>query len=238
MTHTAARPSELAIYEQMWTIGAYRHYSPGEVGLGEFLAVAKPVSGSCVFDMGCGTGRAALTLATLGFDVTAMDFASNCLDADVRDAVTAGELAFCVCDLTQPIGYVASYGICCDVMEHIPPDLVDSVLKHVLLAARFCWFDICTVPDSFGAMVGHPLHLSVHDAWWWRRALDGLDARILHMQVLPERVRIYCTGWVDNQALVDVGLVNTCDEQIRANVMHNTRQGWRAVEPRQAQPDV
>src|SRR5262245_46862826 len=127
-------------YGRMWEHEAYRAVSPGMSCIPLFLEQANPLPGSEVLDLGCGTGQAGLLLAILrpGLKVTFVDFVANCLDPDIRNALTtqADVLRFIKADLTRPLPIAAPYALCCDVMEHIPPQQVDTVLNVVLHAAR------------------------------------------------------------------------------------------------------
>jgi len=157
------RPTEKALYTDLWTRQEYRSVSPGEACVEEFLRQARPKKGASVIDLGCGTGRAGLLLAVLGgLDVTLLDFASNCLDDDIRAmlATQAHTLRFIEADLTKPLPVAAEYGFCVDTLEHIPLAQVDAVLDHCLRACQHVFFQIATGADACGALVGHALHLT------------------------------------------------------------------------------
>ena len=166
----AADLTERDKYRLMWRTDSYREVSPGADAVPTFLEVVKP--DGLILDFGCGTGRAALALHDAGHDVLLIDFADNC-----RDEEAAG-LPFLEWDLTRELPPRAPYGLCCDVMEHIPPESVDTVIRNIMGAARGCFFQISTVPDEFGAMLGTSLHLTVKPAWWWRAQFLGLGYRI------------------------------------------------------------
>lgn len=146
-------------YEAMWSLPEYRKWSPGEGAVDAFFDMVKP--DGTVIDFGCGTGRAALKIQERGNDVIAIDFASNCLDHAARG------LRFFSLNLSKPMPIKAPFGFCTDVMEHIPPDEVETVILNIMDAAGTVFFQISTVPDSFGEVIGDPLHLSVHPHDWW-----------------------------------------------------------------------
>lgn len=160
--------SEQEKYRAMWSLPAYRNVSPGEDCVDAFLAIAKPQG--LVIDFGCGTGRAALKLKDAGLDVLLLDFAENCRDPAAMDLpFMQRNLHWWLDDVPR-----AEFGFCTDVMEHMPPDLVDEVIHNVMEVARKCFFQISLVPDQMGALIGHPLHLSVHPASWWRETFERL----------------------------------------------------------------
>jgi SAM-dependent methyltransferase len=145
-------------YQILWARQDYRDWAPGEAAVEQFLAM-KP--GGLVLDLGCGTGRAAVKMADAGMDVLCIDFTDNCRDK------AALRLPFVQWDLTKPLPVTGEHGFCTDVMEHIPPEDVDAVLANIMASVRWCFFQIATVPDKFGATIGQPLHLTVQDHDWW-----------------------------------------------------------------------
>jgi SAM-dependent methyltransferase len=124
-----------------------------------FVEIAKP--DGKIIDFGCGTGRAALKMQEMGLDVLAVDFTDNCRDKP------ALALSFLQWDLTRPLPVSAPYGYCTDVMEHIPTDLVGTVISNIMASAERVFFQIATVPDKFGASIGQTLHLTVKPHEWW-----------------------------------------------------------------------
>jgi len=228
------RPLEKDLYKMMWDIPEYRYVAPGESIAHEFLKQAKPKPGASVLDLGCGTGRGGLNLAFFGnMDVTLVDFADNCLDKDIRPMLETQKhaLRFVEADLSQPLPVTAAYGFCTDVMEHIRPHHVDRVLDNCLGACQHVFFQISTVDDVMGEIVGHKLHLSVHDYNWWLKKFKERDCIIHWSHETENTCLFYVSSWQDGKSIVDVGTVNTDDEQIKGNVEHNIKQGYLQVEP-------
>lgn len=163
--------SEQEKYVRMWQFDNYRTVSPGEECVDKFLTMFRPKGK--VIDFGCGTGRAGVKLSQAGCDVTLMDFTNNSRDPEAQS------LPFIQHDLTQTVPIHADYGYCTDVMEHIEPDKVDIVLSNIMAACDSCFFQISTIPDSMGALIGQDLHLSVHPLEWWEKRFVSLGYAVL-----------------------------------------------------------
>lgn len=161
-------------YAKMWMFDAYRAMSPGELSAGRFLAEMHVDGSGPVIDFGCGTGRGGLALERAGLEVILTDFVSNC-----RDQEALG-LQFLEWDLTLPCPLRAPYGYCCDVMEHIPPAGVEAVINNIMGSSPKVFFQISTIPDSFGTMIGHSLHLTVKNHIWWRELFEKLGYRVTY----------------------------------------------------------
>jgi len=225
-------PTERAKYEAMWSIDAYRHVAPGADAAMTFLRQAELKPGAEVIDFGAGTGRGAAILSQLGgADVHMLDFAENCLDAEVRALVRGGHMQFTCHDLTKPSPVQAEYGYCTDVMEHLPPDQVDQVLVNILQAAQHVFFQISCVDDKMGALIGHPLHLTVQPYEWWHKKLQALDCVIHWSRNDEHQALFYVSAWQDARKVVEIGALNIGEEQIQANVRANVAAGWQQVQP-------
>jgi hypothetical protein len=84
--------------------------------------------------------------------------------------------------LENTLPVVAEYGLCADVMEHIPEDKVEDVLRNVLFAAKNVFFGIHTGPDDHGRAIGEQLHVTQHPGEWWVERLKGLGFRVAWSQ--------------------------------------------------------
>ena len=221
-------------YGKLWERPEYRAHSPGEVLAQVFLQQARPKSGASVIDFGCGTGRGALMLAVLGgLNVTMVDFVGNCLDPEIREALAtqAHTLRFLKTDLEKQLPIAAEYGYCTDVMEHIPPDKVDRVLDNILRSAQHVFFSIATEEDRCGALIGQPLHLSIHPFSWWLAKFSERQCVIHWSQELAGECLFYLSAWSSGQEILDSAKLNIEDEKIRANVRANCAAGWQQVKP-------
>ncbi len=158
-------------YRAMWNFAEYRDISPGVSSVSKFLEIVKP--DGLILDLGCGTGRASIALTGAGHRTLMIDFADNCRDQE------ALHLPFVEWDLTQVLPVTAPYGFCADVIEHIPPDEVDTVIRNIMKACAKVFFQICTVEDNFGIVLDTKLHLSIHDHLWWEDKFQALGYDVI-----------------------------------------------------------
>lgn len=175
-------------YQLMWSAPEYRHMSPAEQHFGVIKEMLKGREAGKLIDFGCGTGRVLKMLESeLNIDVLGIDFV-RALEVDVP---------FCHANLWDLPSCDGDFGICCDVMEHIPPEKVDDVLTEISLAVWRgpVFFSISSDPDSFGRIVGEPLHVSLHPPEWWESKLKQFWANV---HAMPGGLFI-CEPQGDNQ---------------------------------------
>lgn len=175
--------SERDKYTKLWQTGTYRAYSPGEHAARTFLSLLPQDATGPVIDFGCGTGRGGIEISKTGLDVVLVDFVSTCRDQE------ALSLPFLEWDLTTPCPLRAPYGFCCDVMEHIPTEDVPKVLRNILQSANTCFFQISTVPDSLGVLIGQDLHLTVQPGSWWKDQIEMCGGAIEWSQLTATDVQ-------------------------------------------------
>jgi len=221
---------EAVKYGHLWEREEYRRVAPGEQLVPLFLDHARPKPGAQVIDFGCGTGRAALALASHGLKVTMIDFARNCLDDGVREALCA-DLKFVKHDLEKPLSINAQYGYCTDVMEHIPTLRVDFVLDTILKATQHVFFSISTTEDVCGKLIDEPLHLTIQSYGWWLHKFAQRDAVVHWSEESDDRCLFYVTAWSRGRKITKSGVLNVEEQVIRDNVAHNIKQGWIPLIP-------
>lgn len=167
-------------YEQLASAApTYGDFSPAERFLPIFLDVVGADRGT-VLDAGCCTGKGGLLLAEHGFTVTLCDI------TDAHLVSAAERLPFFRAVLWHefPFSVQYNYVVCCDVLEHIPPEFTMLVVRNLLAVSRCgVFFTIGLMPDVFGAAIGERLHLTVQSFVWWRDRLaelgEVLEARDL-----------------------------------------------------------
>ena len=224
-------------YESIWKHDEYRDYAPGEGHVDKFLELAKPQHYSEIIDFGCGTGRGARRIADFtGASVLCLDLADNCLDDEVKK--TIGErFRFRAHDLTKPIEDRADFGFCTDVLEHIPPKDIDKVLTNIFLAARRVYLAISTVDDHGGKLIGEPLHLTVHDPFWWHDKLEEIGFRIDHSAYSDNVVAFYGSGYSNGDDITSRSSINVEIETLKQNIRENLSLGLNEVGPHKVQSD-
>lgn len=167
-------------YNTLWqTYPSYRDVSPAEelvpFYLKHFHRQIKP--GERLLDFGCGTGRAAKSFLSAGLSVELIDCSSQCLDEEISLLINwVGERCrfweACLWDL-PPALKAGEWGLCCDVMEHIPPEKVDLVLQNISSRVlKEVLFSIYLEEDRFGKELGIPLHLTLQSKDWWQTTLE------------------------------------------------------------------
>lgn len=161
----ATKETEADKYRRIWELDEYRLRSPGERLLPEIISELgmSPESGT-VIDFGCGCGRMTKKLEEMGYDILGVDHAENCLDPDLK-------IQFCLANLWELPYLIADYGICCDVMEHIPIEFVDAVLAGIHKSVPKAFFNISFAPDGHGVLIGEVLHMTVRPPSWWEERL-------------------------------------------------------------------
>lgn len=160
--------SERLKYRNIWAHDDYRRYSPGLAVFPEAYGWIAPMRETSFIDFGCGQGVVADALHERGHSVLAIDIANNAYKGIPRF------LEACLWDLPAELSS-ADHGYCSDVMEHIPTERVDDVLRSVAEKVHVStFFQIALFDDQMGKLIGQPLHLSVFPAKWWKERLDSV----------------------------------------------------------------
>lgn len=162
---------EKAKYERVWR--ECKRYGKNwmDRGLGKkykawFNEHATPASR--VIDFGSGNGTSLRWLNSCGYHATGFDIAANAV-TNHRQETHIGDLRI-PADVSQLPQ--ADFGLCTDLMEHIPTGDVDAVLFNIASKIKVgVLFGIARLPDKDGEALGLTLHLTIADQQWWDRAL-------------------------------------------------------------------
>lgn len=159
-------------YVEMWKQPDYRNMSPADDSITEIIDELGITPGVSVIDFGCGTGRATKKLQNHGCNVVGVDIATNARET---------EIPFVKAFLWDLPAYLSGdYGICCDVMEHIPPEKVGDVIRNIARCIeKKVYFRIDFFQDEMGAIIGQPLHLTVRPPVWWNAQLHAHFKRVI-----------------------------------------------------------
>lgn len=173
--------SERAKYEGVWSVSGYEDYSPGEhyaQTFTDYMRGITPVEkwyDQRVLDAGCGAGKAGDALEALSWHATSLDITKPPQHAKKRKFIETS--LWSRWSKGQKFDWIYS----CDVMEHLPPEMVGLVLDRFRSASPNAWLAIALVPDN--KVLTGDLHLTVRPFVWWRNFLANfgtvVDARDL-----------------------------------------------------------
>lgn len=170
MTPAQQTSSEKSKYTRMWDRPEYRRYSPGGEAVPDALKFMS--KGQTVYDLGCGTGVAGSLMAGEGMNVTLVDFAPNAVKYPLPF------IEACLWEMDLPR---ADWIFCADVLEHIPTDRVDDVLRKIADTCINAYLQIHCRPDGCGALIGETLHMTVKSPeWWLAKVLEFMPAKRLN----------------------------------------------------------
>lgn len=177
------RTAEAQKYEQAWSLPGYATHSPGVQWAELFGEIAQPGPNQTVYDLGCGNGAGGKALAER------YGLAAAYVDHVRVEGVPEPFIEQCLWDdLISRWDGPFWYGYCCDVLEHIPPQFTMLAARRMLEACDQVFFSVSFRPDSFGAFIGQPLHLTVQPFSWWRDALAEVGELLEARDLLGEGV--------------------------------------------------
>ena len=148
--------------EQRWLHRQPRGYgAKGAKWATAVLGLAMEYGGRSVLDYGCGQGSLAVALQAAPGGLLVHEY----------DPAVPGKDA-----LPAPADLV----VCTDVLEHVEPDRLEAVVRHLrALTRRAALIVIATRPASKLLSTGSNAHLTIQPASWWGPRLEAAGFLVL-----------------------------------------------------------
>jgi hypothetical protein len=139
------------------------------------LNFAKELQVPRILDYGCGRGTLKEALKRLGAKQDIIEY----------DPAIKGKNI-----LPKPAELV----VCTDVLEHIEPDKLDDVLKHLFaLCKQAAYFVIATRPANKIMADGRNAHLLVRNPFWWVNKIESVGFKIDQKEIIPDHdLKLWC----------------------------------------------
>lgn len=210
---------------QRWETDETRYRSRDTQVLPLFLETIGPAGDKeRVVDWGCGAGRAALGIWQEGYDVSMVDFASNCLDEHVKGKL-GKSLEFIDHDLTKPKIIRSEYGFCVDLLQHIDAKHIDDVLKTLFESCRNVFFVIGADGVNNKGYDYWLRKFSQHRVIVHRSMVGGTDRAVAGNGFIC----FYTSGY--SGLILDKNFVpNTTPEELERNLRHNATIGAQTLQ--------
>jgi len=152
-------------YEKVWEDSTYRIADNATEFWSEYCTHIENTER--IIDFGCGTGKLVHKLSEYGYDVYGVDIAKNSVNEEIYKKDPFKFLFQSISDMNEKsIGYF-DVGICVDVMEHIPAELVEETMVVMTKLCNETYYLIEGILDYAGRKGREPLHLTVRSIEWW-----------------------------------------------------------------------
>ena len=159
--HPDIAAAEQAKYDACWQLLDYRKRCHSfELWQRERLLF--PAEFNRCLDIGCGDGRLFELWCEEGRDAWAIDISGYALPS--RTAMKWGHRFVHAALWDMSFSQRFDVGVCCDVLEHIPTELVPTVLERIAVHCAVAVIGVANFPSRYGDV---DLHLTMKPATWW-----------------------------------------------------------------------
>ena len=180
-------------YDNVWLEPSYRVLCHSDKLWRDYRSMF-PTPRSAI-DIGCGKGQLLRTWGAEGIDCYGVDFSDNCLDVDIR--ADYGHKFYQADITTLDLGRRFEFGMCCDLMEHIPRLLIPQALKRIAVHCDQICFVIANYPSHYK---GVNFHETLEGKDWWAAHLwdigevEEMDCVRLGREVYYFMVKTYASS--------------------------------------------
>jgi len=153
-----------------------------------FMEMCNPHDGLRIIDFGCGDGAVSLRLAELGYRVTGIDH----VDLRKKGKRKYKFIQHCLAEPFE-MDLRGDYGFCNNVMERIPEEKVDAVLKNIFTCCRNVFFNINFTHNGSVPNINSRLDLMDRQYEWWAKKLESFGQVVDGRDLIHTGI-FYCTA--------------------------------------------
>jgi len=185
-------------YESAWKSGKENN-SRTALPFAEF--VAKTNFAGAMLDLGCGNGLVVSYLHSKGFNIRGVDITLAGLDTkyisynnETIPVSKAGRELFVKAPLWEmPFGNDEfDLTFSCDVLEHIPPEYVENVLKEICRITKTTTYHIIATFED------RDFHPTVQPIEWWREQFSKVNNNKCRVQCVSRKEFLFKkTGYME-----------------------------------------
>ena len=160
--------------------GIFGNFTYSGIGVSRGLAISFIVLGQQCFEIkgkvkilvvGAGSGYEVVNYLKHGHDVKGIDLYAPDIKM-VKDVTHIGSAT------GIPYGdNEFDFVHCTEMLEHVPEEITDDILKECKRVAKRFVFSIATRHDK-----PYNTHINIHPAWWWIRKFEDLGFEIVNAQ--------------------------------------------------------
>lgn len=181
--------SEREKYERVWRLPEYGKACHG-LKLWRTHRRYFPQSADRALDIGCGSGALFAHWNESRIDGWGVDLVRIALRRKVEQRWGHKFRCSPIWDMSWPARFPV--GVCADVLEHLPPEMVRSSLQRMAAACDLVVSKIAHVPAHPWLGEESPLHLTVQRRDWWIVAMESVAGKV---DALPSVTR---SGFTDS----------------------------------------
>jgi len=188
------------LYSWLWETGPYAKgvgVAPRLTKFASWAKAATDLENQSILDLGCGKGEMAQMLPYrryMGIDISTYQIEQNILQ------LASDNVSFLRHSIDRLPFEDMSYdlAICQDVMEHIPMNRVDRVLREMFRAASAVMLVIDCKEARLSGPNGEKLHCTIQPVDWWRDRIRKLSI-IRYEDYQDFKLTLYCGSYYKTQ---------------------------------------
>lgn len=175
-------------YSDIWDMPEYR-VKCHSLDLWLYKRELFPAEFASALDIGSGLGKLFAHWNNNGVDAWAVDIVPNALTPEIAEQWGHRRVLVPLWDMVWDRQF--DIGVCADVMEHIPEEMVPKTLERIAACCGHVVFKIANFPSD---SLGYRLHMTQRDADWWAEQIRAVCGTV-ERHKYPTQKKEYWFTW-------------------------------------------